>query len=123
MPQYNDDLRIRQVTVCYGNGKGNLKGFQFRIGGSSFVNLPLVGKRGIPSASTCDSFEVNTRVTKIETSMKNDGSFVNAIAFHIEGQEPQVYGTIDAPLESWEFQENKPLIGLYGKANADEKIE
>ena len=48
MPQYNEDLRIRQITVCYGNGKGNLKGFQFRIGGSSFVNLPLVGKRGIP---------------------------------------------------------------------------
>ena len=57
-----------------------------------------MGKTGGPQSSTCDSFEVNSRITKIETSMRNDGSFVNAIAFHIEGQEPQIYGTVDKPL-------------------------
>ena len=27
MPLYDDSMRVQQVTVCYGNGRGNLKGF------------------------------------------------------------------------------------------------
>ena len=27
MPLYDESMRVRQVTVCYGNGRGNLKGF------------------------------------------------------------------------------------------------
>ena len=56
------------------------------------IALPFIGKRGTETASTCETSLVYEGLNKIETSMKADGSFVNAIAFYSTNFESWTYG-------------------------------
>ena len=86
MPAYDSALRISQITVCTGNGRGNLKGFSFKLSdpngdSDDDVDIPIMGKTGTDDASGCVNLPVTGRVTKIVTSLTDDGKYVNAISF------------------------------------------
>ena len=113
----SEDFSVQIIEVCYGNGRGNLKGFQFWLGdmtsdplepsqqgSGNNVALPFIGKRGTETASTCERIVDGEGLNKIETSMKADGSYVNAIAFYNTNFQSWSYGQINNPIETWEFQ-------------------
>ena len=86
MPEYDAALRISQITVCYGNGRQNLKGFSFRLtdptgASAEQIDIPIMGKKGTEEASTCTDIPVTGQITKIVTSLTDDGKYVNAISF------------------------------------------
>ena len=68
------------------------------------IALPFIGKTGTETASTCIPIVINAGLTRIDTSMKADGSYVNAIAFiDTKFQAVGVFGQINKPVETWEF--------------------
>ena len=129
MPAYDSALRISQITVCSGNGRGNLKGFSFKLSdpngdSDDDVDIPIMGKTGTDDASECVDLPVAGRVTKIVTSLTDDGKYVNAISFQrSDSPLPDTFGTINQPWKVWEFEEGEPLVAMYGKTNSDLKIK
>ena len=109
-----------------------------QLGLGENVALPFIGKRGTETASTCETIVDGEGLNKIETSMKADGSFVNAIAFYNTNFQSWKYGQIDKPMETWEFQHDHywndselahvssgvhRLVGVFGKTTDLGKIE
>lgn len=56
--------------------------------------------------------------------MTSDRKFVDGISFLREGEVNfDTYGRITAPLKSWNFEEDKPMIGMFGKQNSRDNIK
>ena len=78
---------MTQITTCTGNSAGNLKGFWFRLSdpeddNSEYIDLPIMGKTGTESKSTCYTIDVQSTIEEIQAD-DNFVGFVNAISYQI----------------------------------------
>ena len=124
MPLFDSSMRVSKIDVCKGGNSGELKGFSFTLSDPTgenhdTVQIPVLGKNG-GSRAICDTIEVDSRIKKIKVSLTSDRKFVDGISFLREGEVNfDTYGRITAPLKSWNFEEDKPMIGMFGKHNRD----
>ena len=127
MPLFDSSMRVSSFTVCKG-GQGNLKGFSLTLAdptgqNQDTVDIPILGKEGGRNAR-CETIDVDTRIKKIKVSMTRDSKFVDGIAFLRDGKTGfDTYGRINYPVKAWNFEEGKPMIGMFGKNNRDNKIK
>ena len=70
----------------------------------------------------CHSFDVDAPIERVKASLTRDRKYIDAIAFLRDGEVNfDDYGEINQPLKRWNFSEDKPVIGYFGKINQDDK--
>ena len=122
MPLHDSSLRVSQIKVCVGRNTDRVKGFSFTLSdptgsNSDIVEMPILGKE----RGDCETFDVDTPIDKIKASLTRDMKYVDGLAFLRDGSVNfDDYGEIDNPLKRWTFEEDKPVIGYFGKINDDE---
>ena len=119
MPLFDSSLRVSKIEVCKSHSD-KLKGFSFTLSDPSgesqeTIDLTFLGNQG-GSQAICETIDVDSRIKKIKVSLTSDGRFVDGISFLRDGEADfDTYGTITAPLKVWNFEEDKPMIGVFGE--------
>lgn len=124
--QVDDDMRISAITTCVASTGNRMKGFGFSLAspdGSRTVDLPWMGDDD--DSDVCETLDLPGPLDMIRTK-RDMNNFVKSISWHSGAWMAEYGGNIPnrgPKVDEWEFTEDRPVIGMYGSLNDDNKIK
>ena len=115
----SEDMRLYSFTTCE-NADGNITGLQFFLSESQYlehpedeqlITLDPLGKM----TGNCQTMTLQGHLDKIEASY-NEENGVHGLRFYRDGKYKD-YGKLSDDTVTWDFTDDKPLLGLYGNHN------
>ena len=112
----SDDMRLHSITTCHRDGRVTGLQFHMALDPNEAVDEELydMAPLGLMSGQ-CDSLEIPEGLDKIKATMNTGNSTVSLVYKHFDTDLKRTYGDQNDGKTVWNFTDENPLIGLYGR--------